>query len=101
MSLEPESAGRELQQVGVATVDLKDAIAGSAAEVMVVPFACYFVARRFTRQGDRLQPAVFDQRLDVAVHRSDAQARGIGLSRRKYLLGLNGRSFSSKILRIA
>ena len=87
MALKPETARRELQQVGVAAVDLEDALTGSAAEVMVVPFARYLVTRRLAGQGNRLQPAFFDQCLDVAVHRSDTQARGIRLSGRKDLLG--------------
>ena len=87
MAFKAETARGELRQIRGTAVDLEDANAGAAAEVVVVPLARHFIARRFAGQGDRLQPAICNQRFEVAVHRGDTQSRHVGLGGRKHFLG--------------
>ena len=45
-----------------------------ALEVMMMLFACHFVARGVAGDFDRLQPSFLNQRLDVSVHRGNPNA---------------------------
>ena len=45
-----------------------------ALEVMMMLFACHFVARGVARDFDRLQPSFLNQPLDVSVHRGNPNA---------------------------
>lgn len=87
MAFKAETTRGELYQIRRTTIDLEDAIAGAAAEVMVVLLACHLVTRRFTGQSNRLQPAICNQRFEVAVHRGDTQSRHVRLGGRKHLVG--------------
>jgi hypothetical protein len=61
-------------QVAGTPPDLEDLPALAAVEVVVVVLARHLVAQALTRQFHGLQETVFQQGLDVAVHRGQPQA---------------------------
>jgi photosystem II stability/assembly factor-like uncharacterized protein len=77
VALEAEAARSERAQVGRAGVDIVDAIAHPAAEMMMVVFSRHFVAARRAGEQDLREPLLFDERLDVAIDRRDADARNV------------------------
>jgi len=71
LKLEPFGQHR-LQLAGTA-VDVKHPATPATVEMMVMPDIRQFVTRRFAREVDRLQPTLFDQCLDMAINRRDAE----------------------------
>ena len=63
-----------------AVFNLEDTIADAAVEMVMVPFARKFVAARLARKFDLPQPVIFDERLDRAVDRRNAEPRQPRLS---------------------
>src|SRR5580765_4207339 len=75
VALEREALGRPLAELVAAPDQVVHAIAGVATEVVVMPHAREFVARRLARQLDLRDVALVEQALDGAIHRSHAQSR--------------------------
>lgn len=64
---EREAIGDQRFEVAWAAVDLEDALAGAAFEVVVVFFARHFVAGGSVGQFDRREPAFFDAEFERTV----------------------------------
>jgi hypothetical protein len=50
-----------------ATIQLIQLVTVVTVKVMVMPFARDFISRRLARDLDRLQPTVFQQRIDISI----------------------------------
>jgi hypothetical protein len=62
-----------------ATLKLIQLSAPVALEMMMMFFARHFVSSGITRDFDRLQPSLVDQRLNIAIHGSDTKGRVMAL----------------------
>lgn len=71
MFLDLESGRRQKGHVPRTAFDVERAMAFPANEMMVMNLPGYLVARRFTRNFDRSQPILIDQKFDVPVDRRD------------------------------
>ena len=67
-----------VQAAGTA-FDIEDALASLAAEMVMVPEIRPFVVSNGARQGDRLEPALFHERLQRAIDGRDADVRHGGV----------------------
>lgn len=73
MVFQLEARGRQLVHVARAGVDLEDAFADAAAEVVMVAGTCALVAGRFAWQINGCKPAGCHQCCYCSVHRGDTQ----------------------------
>lgn len=69
MCFNVKTARRELIEIAWTGIDLKDLIAGSATEMMMVPKVCELVAGRLTREVDRGDLPPFNQIANGSVNR--------------------------------
>jgi hypothetical protein len=74
MVLDRESRRRESRKIAGACVDVEDPLALATLEMMMVVAPGELEARVLRRQHHRLQLALVDERLEVAVDRCDAEA---------------------------
>ncbi len=72
-----EARRQERFDVNGATGDLKNLTAFLAMEVVVVVFACDFIARGFAWEINCGKPAFLDQGLDISINGGDADALGV------------------------
>ncbi len=87
MALQLEAGRRELAQITRASLNLEDAVAPRATEMMMVLRPRAFVSRGLTRQLDRHQPSRLDQRVDCAIYGGDTQLRDMLATGLEHLKG--------------
>ena len=56
-------------------------------KVMMVRLACYFIACGLAWERDRIEPALRQQRLDIAIHGGNTQSFVVALRGAQRLLG--------------
>ncbi len=74
MGFQLEAGGEQMAQLARAAMNLKDAAAFSACEVVMVGFASEFVTGGFAGKFDCGEPSLIDQRFHSAVDRGHAKA---------------------------
>lgn len=73
VAFELETFRGQLGEITGAGVDVENAIAGAATEMVMVVFAGQLVAARLARQLDLVQPPLVEQSANVAVDGSDSE----------------------------
>jgi hypothetical protein len=81
MAFHHETWGHGVVELETAKVKIKNAIATSTVEVMVMLVCGSFVAAGVGGKGDLRQPSLLDEKTDVPVDRSEAQPRDQFLGR--------------------
>lgn len=79
MVFQEKTGGNHVVNVAGTAFDLVHPLATSAAEMMMVILAGHFVPVGFPGKPDRDQPSGLHKRLQVAIHRGNAQARRMAL----------------------
>ncbi len=85
MAPDLEPSRRELVHRRQATLQLEHPAARVALEMVVMSLTCYLVNRLSTGEVDGCQPALLQERLDVAVNGGDAKTAHLGLRQREQL----------------
>ena len=81
-----KSSRRLRQHRPGAVAELKHAAALAAVKVMMVRFARNLIARRLAGQRNRIEPALCQKRLDIAIDRGNAQRLVMALRNAQRLL---------------
>jgi hypothetical protein len=86
MPFKTEAMGCESLHTGWAPVDFEDAVAGTTAEVVMMPFPGHFVSLRFAGKRHHREPALCYKRLERTIDGSNPQTWGIRLSGQQHFL---------------
>lgn len=86
MATHGEARWSQARQVARAIVNIKNALANIALEVMVMRMLRRLVARAFAGQSDHGNLTRIDQQLHVAINRGHAHRRHLDLRRIQHFL---------------